>query len=69
MRLVRYDLIGASYAGENHHPQTVIRRWCPDAFALVPQSVADCWTFNITEPLPVNAPDYFVDIGDRASVP
>lgn len=42
----RFDVLGAFDAGEDRHPQIVIMEIAPGATNLVPESIADCWTFE-----------------------
>lgn len=47
MKHLRYDLIGAAYAGENRHPQTVMREMGITYEHAIPQSMGDqWWLFN-----------------------
>lgn len=47
MKHLRYDCMGAYYAGENRHPQTVIRELGITYEKAIPQSMGDqWWLFN-----------------------
>lgn len=50
----RYSLPAASDAGEQRHPQIVIREIAPDAFDFEPAPIGDCWLFtsDVISPLP-----------------
>lgn len=42
---LKYDLIGAHYAGEDRHPQEVMESLGIYYLHSTPQSIADCWWF------------------------
>lgn len=47
MKHLRYDCMGASYAGENRHPQTVMRELGITYEKAIPQSMGgQWWLFN-----------------------
>lgn len=47
MKHLRYDCIGAWYAGEKRHPQTVMRELGITYELAIPQSICDqWWLFN-----------------------
>lgn len=47
MKHLRYDCMGAGYAGEMRHPQTVIRELGITYERAIPQSMGDqWWLFN-----------------------
>lgn len=47
MKHLRYDCIGAAYAGESRHPQEVIRELGIMYELAIPQSMGDqWWLFN-----------------------
>jgi hypothetical protein len=42
---LRYDMIGADYAGEKRHPQDVMKALGIHYIHATPQSIGDCWWF------------------------
>lgn len=63
VRRYRYELYSADDAGERRHPETVIREVAPDAFDLMPVSIADCWMFRAKEI--VNLPPFIVEVPEE----
>lgn len=45
MKHLRYDCMGAAYAGENKHPQVVMRELGIAYEHAIPQSMGDQWWF------------------------
>lgn len=45
MKHLRYDCMGAAYAGENRHPQDVMRELGITYERSIPQSMGDQWWF------------------------
>ena len=52
-----FDMIGAYKAGAREHPQTEIRKVCPDAYDLYPHPMFDCWVFESPTPI-ASLPSY-----------
>ena len=50
MRHLRYSCVGAFYAGEERHPQTVMRALGITYEKAIPQSMGDQWWFFNCKP-------------------
>lgn len=61
-RKYRYCMATAVDRGITDHPETVIRRYVPDAYSLVEVPDADCWIFWSVSPPPFRAAWLFADI-------
>lgn len=57
-KLYRYDLIGASLAGEPRHPQQVVKDLGLKIVYGEPVPIADCWMFRFAEPFNLELPSY-----------
>lgn len=56
---LRYDLIGADYAGEKRHPQEVMKALRIHYIHATPQSISDEWWFWCCEQMTQKPlPDY-----------
>ena len=51
MELYRLSMITLAQLGDLRHPATVIRELAPDAVNLECISYADCWMFEVPQPL------------------
>lgn len=57
-KLYRYDLIGASLAGESRHPQQVVKDLGLKIVYGEPVPIADCWMFRFAEPFDAVLPSF-----------
>lgn len=67
MRRIRFDMIGAYYAGLSKHPQVEIRRVFPDAHNFECYSIGDCWVFDTQDDDTVLDPDVFTVLPSRTA--
>ena len=58
MKQLNYNVISASYAGENRHPQEVFKDLGLKVLHAVPQSISDSWWITV-EDYDFDLPDYF----------